>query len=194
VATLARHEILVFRFGEAPQKIRVYGGVPPPPPGSREVIQTELRDVECDSHSGEGGVGGLPSPGPYLLRRFSKPNTIISWRARVAPGNAIKGGPGREAPQPRPRIYRFASKIPALARVSTASRRRHPVRVPTASRRTSSPRDHGDAARSPGSAWPRTPLDRCAPGPRRGASSADHHQCSAPAPSAPPPQSGRSPG
>jgi hypothetical protein len=76
----------------------------------------------CHSHRGEGGVGGLPSPDPYLLRSFSKPNTTISWRARVPPGNAIKGGPGREAPQPRPRTYRFASD---------------PARIPTASRPTS---------------------------------------------------------
>ena len=30
------------------------------------------------------GLGEVPSRDPYLLQRFSKPATILSWRARVA--------------------------------------------------------------------------------------------------------------
>src|SRR6266481_4112892 len=45
-------------------------------------------------------VAGVPVPVPYLLRRFSKPKTIISWRARVATRNATQRGPGRTPPPP----------------------------------------------------------------------------------------------
>ena len=120
MATRARHEILV---GDVEMLPRRYGSTEVcPSPTRLSAWQFKEKSFDpiccpaCCLHSGEGGVGGLPSRDPYLLRRFSKPNTTISWRARVAPGNATQGGPGREVPQPRPRIYCLASYIQPRSR------------------------------------------------------------------------------
>src|SRR4029450_6611136 len=60
-----------------------------------ELARSETRDrVREIFRREEPGGAGATSPGLYLLRRFSKPPTHISWRARGAPRDATRGGPG----------------------------------------------------------------------------------------------------
>ena len=120
MATRARHEILVFCFRRSSPEDTGLRRCAPPPPGSREVIQTALRSSGLSFTQRRGWGWRASLPGPYLLRRFSKPNTTISWRARVAPGNAIKGGPGGKPPAP-PAYLPLRVGHPALSRFALTS-------------------------------------------------------------------------
>ena len=102
VATRARYEIVVWRFEEAPQKIRLRGGIPRPHPPLRPVNcgeghaysvpgcisfgprainrsgRSEGADevvswiLGADARSERVGLEGVPCRGPYLLGRFSE--------------------------------------------------------------------------------------------------------------------------
>src|SRR6266496_5793327 len=85
-ATLARHEILVLRFEESPQKIRVHGGEPPCHTRLTPARITETSKAfegsrrqgghystskhESSDTGGGRGWGEVPSRDPYLLGRF----------------------------------------------------------------------------------------------------------------------------
>src|SRR5437667_12895806 len=60
------------------------------------------RDVGCCRllHGVSWEGQGVPPADPYLLGRFSTPQTTISWRARVAKRHATRRGLRGEPPAP----------------------------------------------------------------------------------------------
>src|SRR6266496_1873411 len=113
--------MLVWGFEESPQKIRVPGGhLPPPPPSARvrrlvlarRIVATlsstafeGLRGLSDSCWRESGVAGGSPPWTRIFWGDSSKRRTRISWRARVAPGNATRRGPRRGAPLPHPAAY-----------------------------------------------------------------------------------------
>src|SRR6266496_1395828 len=117
-ATLARHEILVLRFEESPQKIRVHGGEPPATPDSRQHeslsprrpskavedrVATILRASTSLRTRAEGGGGGGALLGPVSsgeILRSPKPASRggPEWKS----GMRLSVVPGGHLPHPRP--------------------------------------------------------------------------------------------
>src|SRR6266498_557805 len=118
-ATLARHEILVLRFEESPQKIRVHGGEPPchtrltrsrmtEPMETMRRRESRARPIsygsgEAVGHSGEGGGGGGALPGPVSSGEILRsPKPTSRGGPEWGRGMRLSVVPGGHLPHPRP--------------------------------------------------------------------------------------------